>query len=140
MTDLYRRAFEHKQEQDECDPYPLLNWLTGALVCDWMGLKSTAAIDFDELLKLGIHELKTHQHTEVWDKIMLVDFELLGRLKSPAKSPGFVKQMATRYRETGGGVGDGAFRSVQEQLGFLALFAKPALKKTLEDLGQALKR
>jgi len=141
MTHAYRDAFQYKEKLNGFDAYPLLNWVGGAIAGDWAGLKSTRELAVANLLERGMRELKTGPDISAWDKLMVVDFELLRRLTSSHwKAADFVSDFTARYREAGTGAGPGAFESVVENLGFLEQFATGSKKRALHDLQEALPR
>lgn len=135
MARRYKEAYE-KTKKD----YPLLNWLTAEIACDWQkprGKRVTSRIEgFDRLLDEQSAALGSGCGTDSWSLLMAADAKLIRAL---AHNDFDREKIAEEYRDKKSRVSHGAFSSVHEQIDFLAAMAKGKLSADLAELGRMLR-
>lgn len=148
MRDAYRQAYELAEKAGRFDPYPVFNWLTGALTAEWQtGKKKRSGKEHENLaaalenVRPKVRDLSATK-INFWHAVYPVDLDLFSALLKDELSNARMEELARRYLEVKKLGSPKDFASVTDQLNFLLMMAEEGskiaaaltqLKKALEE-------
>lgn len=146
MRDAYREAYRLAENKGRFDPYPLLNWLTGALTVEWQPEKKTSSgkelenlQEIFEKARPKVRELSAVKK-DFWYAVYPVDLDLLDALLEGDVPDVRMEALAERYREVQKLGSPKDFASIIDQLDFLLAMAEknPTITASLTRLKNKL--
>lgn len=130
MREAYHRAYKLAEEAGRFDPYPLLNWLTGALTHAWHeGKKKPSGRELQTLQEVlekarpKVRELSAIKK-DFWHAVYPVDLDLFSALLEGKLPDARMDELACRYREVKKLGSPREFESVMDQFDFLLTMAE----------------
>jgi CHAT domain-containing protein/pimeloyl-ACP methyl ester carboxylesterase len=123
MGNCYKKAHELSQSlQNQIDPYPLLNWMTAEVLLWLLGPQGQKPANLQELLEEArrVGAERDRSNPNFWDAVTQVEAQLVGHLDA-GDLLDHVDAMIAEYKKTKSrDASPREFRSVLEQLDFLA--------------------